>query len=84
LFSAQGRFERRREDVEARLGQPELWWVPITYTSQPELDFDSTRPRLWLDPALKETSVAGMPRPDQWVLFNVQAAGDKMTHLLNS
>jgi aminopeptidase N len=63
------------EDVEARVGQAELWWVPITYSSQQELDFYSTRPRLWLDPALNETNLTGMPRPDHWVLFNVQAAG---------
>jgi hypothetical protein len=63
------------EDVEARVGQAELWWVPITYTSQPELDFVSTWPRLWLDPALNETKLTDMPGPDHWLLFNVQAAG---------
>ncbi|PNF34055.1 hypothetical protein B7P43_G01128 [Cryptotermes secundus] len=71
----QARFERPMEDVEARVGQAEFWWVPITYTSEPELDFDSTRPRLWLDPAMNETNLTDMPGPDHWVLFNVQAAG---------
>lgn len=63
------------EDLEARVGQAEFWWVPITYTSEPELGFDSTRPRLWLDPAMNETNLTDMPGPDHWALFNVQAAG---------
>jgi hypothetical protein len=74
---AQARFERPVEDVEVRGGQANLWWVPITYTSHPELDFSSTYPRLWLDPALKQTNLTDMPGPEHWVLFNVQAAGQR-------
>jgi hypothetical protein len=73
---AQGRFERPAEDVVAREGRTDLWWVPVTYTSQPEFDFVSTRPRLWLDPAVEETNLTdNFPGPDHWVIFNVQASG---------
>jgi hypothetical protein len=81
VCDAQARFERQVDDVEARGGQANLWWVPITYTSQPELDFSSTYPRIWLDPALKQTTLTDMPGPEHWVLFNVQAAGKRPTEL---
>ncbi|XP_069682409.1 aminopeptidase N-like [Periplaneta americana] len=71
----QTRFQRPREDVEARHNTGEGWWVPLTYTSQLSPDFNSTRPKLWLDPGREETQLEDMPGRDHWVIFNVQAAG---------
>ncbi|KAG7211600.1 hypothetical protein KM043_010856 [Ampulex compressa] len=49
------------------------WWVPITWASQKNPDFNETRTRYWFT---KETDTIhlGAP-PGGWVIFNVQSAG---------
>ncbi|XP_025986451.2 aminopeptidase N [Solenopsis invicta] len=53
----------------------ELWWIPITYTSEKELNFNDTQPREWMK---AERSIMFNDldvTPSQWVLFNVQETG---------
>ncbi|KAH8382722.1 hypothetical protein KR009_004926 [Drosophila setifemur] len=52
------------------------WWVPLSYTSQGELDFDNTAPKDWLECGkicgnLPKT-IQDFPGDDQWVIFNTQ------------
>lgn len=55
------------------------WWVPLSYTTEQELDFNTTEPKTWLE--CDENNVAidkeiiDLPEKDEWVLFNVQLAG---------
>jgi hypothetical protein len=52
-----------------------LWWVPITYTSLENPDFNNTRPSFWL----KATPALTLPHlsasADHWVIFNIQETG---------
>ncbi|XP_012230834.1 aminopeptidase N [Linepithema humile] len=52
-----------------------LWWVPITYTSEKQLNFDNTQPMKWMKAErsiiLNDLDV----NSSQWILFNVQETG---------
>lgn len=50
------------------------WWVPISYTTQKELDFNETKPKLWL--SCKENGELFDVGPkEDWIILNVRAAG---------
>uniref|UniRef100_B3P5I6 Aminopeptidase n=1 Tax=Drosophila erecta TaxID=7220 RepID=B3P5I6_DROER len=52
------------------------WWVPLSYTSQEEKDFNNTAPKEWMECTETGESVfktiKDLPGPDQWVIFNNQ------------
>ncbi|XP_046393801.1 aminopeptidase N-like [Ischnura elegans] len=50
------------------------WWVPLSYTTQDEADFEQTAPKMWL-PKEFSTEVTGLPNANKWILFNMQASG---------
>lgn len=55
------------------------WWVPLSYTTEQELDFNTTEPKTWLEcdsnnqPIHKQ--IIDLPEDDEWVIFNIQMAG---------
>lgn len=53
-----------------------LWWIPITYTSEKQLNFNNTRPMKWMKAErsiiLNDLHVS----PSQWILFNIQETGN--------
>jgi len=52
-----------------------LWWVPITYTTDLEKDFNTTKPKLWLK-AERSTAVENLPKGERsWLILNVQQTG---------
>lgn len=64
---------RTRSDLDA------CWWVPLSYTSEKEHDFNNTQAKAWLKcdkvEDEKPAIIDGMPDKSQWVLFNIQLAG---------
>ncbi|KAH8356006.1 hypothetical protein KR200_007328 [Drosophila serrata] len=52
------------------------WWVPLSYTTQAELDFNNMSPQDWLECSKKGQSlpktIDNLPGADQWVIFNTQ------------
>ncbi|XP_071443290.1 aminopeptidase N-like [Hetaerina americana] len=50
------------------------WWVPLSFTSQDELNFDETAPKQWL-PRESTTELTDLPNANKWVIFNLQASG---------
>jgi aminopeptidase N len=52
----------------------ELWIVPLTWTTQAQLDFNNQTPAAWLMTAETEL-VGGVPPANQWLLLNVQQTG---------
>ncbi|KAH8338376.1 hypothetical protein KR059_001873, partial [Drosophila kikkawai] len=52
------------------------WWVPLSYTTQSELDFNNTLPEDWLECSQKGRSlpkrIENLPGADQWVIFNTK------------
>lgn len=55
------------------------WWVPLSYTTEQELDFNTTEPKTWLEcdtdsqPIHKE--LIDLPESDEWIIFNINMAG---------
>jgi aminopeptidase N len=49
----------------------EQWIVPLTWTTEAQLDFDTQTPSAWLMTAETQLEV-GVPPADQWLLLNVQ------------
>ncbi|BFF91848.1 aminopeptidase N [Drosophila madeirensis] len=52
------------------------WWVPLSYTTQGEQDFNNTAPKAWMEcgktgESLPKT-IQDLPGNDQWVIFNTQ------------
>nr|CAD7197814.1 unnamed protein product [Timema douglasi] len=74
----QTRFLRPKEDVEGRTKSGDInstsWWIPLTFTSEEELDFDATSPKRWLDPSQEYITLDEMPGDDKWVMFNLKAS----------
>ncbi|XP_063619702.1 aminopeptidase N [Cydia splendana] len=52
-----------------------VWWIPISYTTATESDFESTRPKLWLrgerSKVVRNMSIA----KDDWLIANIQQTG---------
>ncbi|KAK3895772.1 hypothetical protein Pcinc_000525 [Petrolisthes cinctipes] len=62
--------ERRYKADEYR------WWVPITYTTQDNPDFDATHAEDWIkDTEAQITLADSLPASDKWVIFNLQQTG---------
>lgn len=51
------------------------WWVPLTYTSMAELDFNKTSPSRWLSPDDSSITLRSLPGEREWVIFNLQETG---------
>lgn len=55
------------------------WFVPLSYTSNQQLDFNTTEPRDWLECDEKNQMIrkelVDLPEEDEWVIFNVQISG---------
>lgn len=55
------------------------WWVPLSFTTQSEVEFDVTAPKNWLqcnemnEPVTQ--TLKDMPEPNEWIIFNVQMSG---------
>lgn len=51
-----------------------LWWVPISYTTQSELDFNNTQPKVWLKDTKSYVMFSGIDS-SQWLLLNLHNTG---------
>ncbi|GLV42082.1 uncharacterized protein CBL_04959 [Carabus blaptoides fortunei] len=52
----------------------QCWWVPLSYTTEDENDFNNTKPKIWLS-CPKESQTIHVPQNDKWLIFNIQASG---------
>ncbi|XP_044757690.1 aminopeptidase N-like [Coccinella septempunctata] len=63
-----------RDTIRARNGSAETcWWIPVSYTTEREMDVNTTTPKTWMTCPLKETTITGLPS-DGWLLLNLQLA----------
>lgn len=76
----QDRFLLRSRATDTKSEEKPLWWVPITYTSQNELEFDKTRPSRWMAAERSITLNNLKALPTEWMIFNVQETGT-MNHI---
>ncbi|CRK96557.1 CLUMA_CG010037, isoform A [Clunio marinus] len=51
-----------------------LWWVPITYTTKTDLEFDNTKPSHWMK-AEKNITIENIAQSSDWLLLNIQVTG---------
>ncbi|XP_017083305.2 aminopeptidase N-like [Drosophila eugracilis] len=61
-----------------RAQRAECWWLPLSYTTQSENDFNQTMPKAWMECSRTGESIPvtiqDLPGCDQWVIFNNQLA----------
>ncbi|XP_039290198.1 aminopeptidase N isoform X3 [Nilaparvata lugens] len=50
------------------------WWVPVSYTTQSEMDFNNTQPKIWLEPSKPTKKITNID-PDDWLLINLKHTG---------
>ncbi|KAF2900959.1 hypothetical protein ILUMI_05226, partial [Ignelater luminosus] len=63
------------DDTEISETHPECWWIPLTFTTQEELEFTNTRPKHWLLCPAESEYIFNLPDDRQWILFNIQGTG---------
>lgn len=52
-----------------------LWWIPLTYTTNREMDFNNTRPVQWMR-GQKEIGIFNVDiAPNHWMIVNIQETG---------
>lgn len=55
------------------------WWVPLSFTSSKQLDFNTTEPKDWMRCTENGDSVTNeveyLPEEDEWIIFNIALSG---------
>ncbi|XP_068246618.1 uncharacterized protein [Palaemon carinicauda] len=51
------------------------WWVPLTYTSRENPNFEDTRAMAWMNNTQSEITIDSLPDQNKWVIFNLQETG---------
>lgn len=71
----QERFLLRNGSIVTTSDSEPLWWIPLTYTTERQLDFSTTRPFDWMK-ATKSVTLSNLNlSPLEWVIFNIQETG---------
>lgn len=52
-----------------------LWWIPLSYTTANESDFQSTKPKDWIRGTQKFTKDSVNISNDDWIIVNIQGTG---------
>ncbi|EZA50666.1 Aminopeptidase N [Ooceraea biroi] len=50
------------------------WWIPVTYTTQTELEFTDILPKLWLQPGVQNLIIEETVQKNEWIIANLQQA----------
>ncbi|XP_068157022.1 aminopeptidase N-like [Drosophila tropicalis] len=60
----------------ARAQRHGCWWIPLSYTTQGEQDFNNTAPKAWMECGkegeIYPKTIQDLPGQDEWVIFNTQ------------
>ncbi|XP_050562660.1 aminopeptidase N isoform X2 [Spodoptera frugiperda] len=73
LFFKQERFVLINDTFEAQ--KSPIWWIPVSYTTASEKDFETTQPKLWLKGEKSLTVHNITMKPEDWFIANVQQTG---------
>ncbi|XP_032687651.1 aminopeptidase N [Odontomachus brunneus] len=71
----QERFLLRNSSMTVTTHSEPLWWIPITYTTEKQLNFNNTQPSKWMNAERSITMKDLDVSPSQWILLNVQETG---------
>jgi aminopeptidase N len=69
VFFEQEKFTKKSESSDENM----LWWIPITYTSESEANFDDLIPKYWLNEKFLRIQVP--VDNTQWLIVNLQRTG---------
>lgn len=68
-------YETSNNQSNKEVEEEALWWIPITYTTSEELDFENTRPLTWIPRSkIYEIESRNLTTAD-WYIFNIQQSG---------
>ena len=56
-----------------------LWWIPLSYTTSNEANFENTKPKDWIRGTQKITKDFENITDDDWIIVNIQGTGDWKT-----
>ncbi|PZC76123.1 hypothetical protein B5X24_HaOG205138 [Helicoverpa armigera] len=73
LYFTQERFVLINDTFGAQ--KSPIWWIPVSYTTASEKDFETTQPKLWLKGEKSLTVTNITMKPDDWFIANVQQTG---------
>ena len=59
---------RNRDNADTN----KTWWIPLTWASKSNPDFETTVPKYWL---AKINDSIKLNNSDEWIIFNVQQSG---------
>ncbi|KAG7153834.1 Aminopeptidase N-like 2 [Homarus americanus] len=62
-------------EINKTSGNQPGWWVPISYTTQNNPNFQQTNPKFWMAQDRKPLEISGLPNLTHWVIVNVQVSG---------
>lgn len=52
-----------------------LWWIPLSYTTSSEIDFENTKPKDWIRGTEKFSKEFENITEDDWIVVNIQGTG---------
>jgi len=52
----------------------EKWCIPITFTTESELNFFRLTPRIWLKPNMSNIKLSNIDK-DEWIIINLRQSG---------
>ncbi|SPP73558.1 aminopeptidase N [Drosophila guanche] len=70
----QTRFYLERGLREAAATADNCWWVPLSFVSQTQPDFEQTRPQFWLECPRQTVELPSGPSRDGWLILNPQVS----------
>lgn len=71
----QERFLLHNETVKNVDKAEPLWWIPITYTTEKQLDFNTTQPSEWMKAERSITLPNVNLNPAHWIILNILETG---------
>ncbi|XP_036213132.2 aminopeptidase N [Bactrocera oleae] len=68
-------FSNQSDDGDSNNDDNPLWWIPITYTTSRELNFENTRPITWVPRSETYEIDDRNLSTAEWFIFNIQQTG---------
>lgn len=66
-------------NIKSRTDQEACWWIPLSFTTSDDVDFNSTVPTEWLkcddDGNSIPLTIKDIPSEEDWIVFNIGLSG---------
>lgn len=61
--------------INSRDASNSCWWVPLSYSTRQNLNFNKTTPDHWLSCPAKTKVIENIAGEKDWIIFNNEMAG---------